>query len=728
MFRGPGASVPGKPPWDSQMSSAHTRRRARVDALLCLLVVILAVVALVISYAGRAVLHAQPFADRAVAALGDPAVQDDVADHVTDALVSSGGGDLVAVRPLVRALAGAAIHTRAFAALFRRAVVEAHTAVVERGGGTAFVNVADAGVLLQGVLQRLAPQAASQLGVERIARLLTLRPGGAALDAISVAKGLYAAVWALGLAAVVLAAAASGVSLDRPRTARQLGIGLAVGGLVLVALYLIGAAVVSAAAPTGRGGAAGALWRAFLAGLPVQALMLAAAGAVVAGAAAAWGRSDSELTGWRRWRSLLGAPVRSRLARSGLALVAGIVVLLEPAAALRVSILAAGLAILYTGAAGLLSELAGRPAVPDLRVRAHRLAGTGVVRLRALAPIAIGLLVAAAAIAVIAAGGGDEAPAATPQTCNGYVALCHRRLNDVVFAATHNSMASVTIKSWLFGQQDGTIRDQLQYGIRGLLIDTYYGEAAGDRVRTDLSTLPKRAAAEQQLGPAAVQAAESIRARIGAAPSGKRQIYLCHGFCELGAVTLASALADLRSFLVTNPGEVVIVVNQDEGVSPADIERAFTQAGLGDLIYRGQLGPFPTMREMIDSGQRLVVMAENDAGSIPWYHLAYRHALQETPFSFKTVEQLSDPAKLDESCRPNRGPASAPLFLLNNWVDTTPVPRASLADVVNAHAVLLRRAQTCQRIRHHRPTLVAVDFYRRGDVIGVVRALNRVGS
>ena len=27
---------------------------------------------------------------------------------------------------------------------------------------------------------------------------------------------------------------------------------------------------------------------------------------------------------------------------------------------------------------------------------------------------------------------------------------------------------------------------------------------------------------------------------------------------------------------------------------------------------------------MIDSNQRLVVMAENDAGDIPWYHLAYR--------------------------------------------------------------------------------------------------------
>ena len=190
---------------------------------------------------------------------------------------------------------------------------------------------------------------------------------------------------------------------------------------------------------------------------------------------------------------------------------------------------------------------------------------------------------------------------------------------------------------------------------------------------------------------------------------------------------MASALADLRAFLVSNPGEVMIVINQDEGVSPGDIERAFEQAGLLDLMYRGPLGPFPTLRAMIDSDERLVVMAENDAGTaIPWYHLAYEHALQETPFRFKNAAELTDASRLAASCRPNRGTESAPLFLLNNWVDTTPVPRASIAEIVNARAALLARAQTCERIRGLLPNLVAVDFYRHGDVLGVVDALNGV--
>ena len=91
-------------------------------------------------------------------------------------------------------------------------------------------------------------------------------------------------------------------------------------------------------------------------------------------------------------------------------------------------------------------------------------------------------------------------------------------------------------------------------------------------------------------------------------------------------------------------------------------------------MYSGPFGPFPTLREMIDSGQRLVLMAENKADDISWYPSAYRKALQETPFTFKSAAKLTDPSRLPESCRSNRGPRSAPLFLVNNWVDTTPIP------------------------------------------------------
>ncbi len=57
-----------------------------------------------------------------------------------------------------------------------------------------------------------------------------------------------------------------------------------------------------------------------------------------------------------------------------------------------------------------------------------------------------------------------------------------------------------------------------------------------------------------------------------------------------------------------------------------------------------------------------------------------------------------------------------------------PLLRPSLAAQVNADAVLLRRAQACRRLRDRLPNLVAVDLYRRGDVLGVVDALNGIAA
>jgi hypothetical protein len=690
-------------------------RHARLTDVLTGLAVVLAVLALVLAYAGRSILSGDAFAERSVATLNDQSVRDDVADHLTDAIVTSGNGDLAAVRPLVRAIAGGVVGSGAFAGLFRRAVLELHASLVAGHSSAILLTVADAGVLMQGALERLAPNVAAGVGADRLAKLGSVHPGSTVLAVIRFARRVYAVAWVLAVAAVVLAVLALWLSGDRRRTTRRLGLGLAFGGLATAALYLVGGAIAGRLAAPGRESAVAAVWRAFAHGLLVQALCLAAAGAIVAAVAMA-GEREAHGAG-------AGLTPAARAARSLLVVAVGVVILFEPATAVTVAAYGAGLIIIFYGAHSLIEVAVstGRPTGSSARRVAWKR------HLRRLAAPVLGLAAVAGAATVIATGGGDEAAAISPAACNGSAALCDRPLDEVSFASTHNSMASVTIPSWLFGQQDGTIKDQLAYGIRGLLIDTYYGYAVKGGVRTDLASLPKRELAVQAIGAPAVDAAERIRSRLGDQNLGRRQIFLCHGFCEIGAVSLSSALADLRTFLVSNPGAVVVVINQDEGVSPQDIERSFDQAGLLDLVYRGPLGPFPTLREMIDSGQRLVVMAENDAGTIPWYHLAYGQALQETPFTFKTASALTDPSELAASCRANRGPASAPLFLLNNWVDTTPVPRASLADVVNARATLLSRAQECRRIRHRLPNLVAVDFYRRGDVLGVVRALNGGG-
>ena len=92
----------------------------------------------------------------------------------------------------------------------------------------------------------------------------------------------------------------------------------------------------------------------------------------------------------------------------------------------------------------------------------------------------------------------------------------------------------------------------------------------------------------------------------------------------------------------------------------------------------------------------------------------------------RTLSQLTDPKKLARSCKPNRGSSSNPLFLLNNWIDTSPAPKPSNAEQVNAYRALLDRARKCERRRGQIPNLVAVDFYGVGDLMRVVDQLNGV--
>jgi hypothetical protein len=172
----------------------------------------------------------------------------------------------------------------------------------------------------------------------------------------------------------------------------------------------------------------------------------------------------------------------------------------------------------------------------------------------------------------------------------------------------------------------------------------------------------------------------------------------------------------MREFLVANPGEVVILVIQDEGVTPADVAACFEESGLLDLVYAGPVvKPWPTLGEMVINDERVVVFAENQWEGVPWYHGAFE-TFQETPYQFKTPEEFSNQA--------GRGGKNGSLLLMNHWIETTPTPLPSNAEIVNAYDFLLKRALACKKERRMMPNLVAVDFYRTGDLMQVVDALN----
>jgi hypothetical protein len=341
--------------------------------------------------------------------------------------------------------------------------------------------------------------------------------------------------------------------------------------------------------------------------------------------------------------------------------------------------------------------------------RSRRVARVG------LGVLLTGMLATAGAVLGPVRGGTAEA-----RKCNGRAKYCALRLDQIALPSTHNSSAS-RADGVRFPNQRHTMSRQLRDGIRGFQIDAFLGtvrrRAGHQAVFTDLNHLAN-STLEGALGPQAVAAATIARKRIGRPPRNAHyDVYLCHNFCELGAVPMLDEAKHLARFLDRHPHEIVVWVIQDE-LPAARLLPVLKASGLDQqLATLDPHQPLPTLGEMIDADHRLVVGLENgDLGpKIP--NLFASGLMQEVPYRFVRVDDLRAPA----SCRPLRGSPDAPLFQFNHWI--TPASfRASRE--VNAFSFLDGRARRCERERGRIPNLIAVDFYETGGLFRVTRSLN----
>jgi hypothetical protein len=305
-----------------------------------------------------------------------------------------------------------------------------------------------------------------------------------------------------------------------------------------------------------------------------------------------------------------------------------------------------------------------------------------------------------------------------PSACNGVPGLCARRLNEVFFAATHNSMAASTEPGWHFANQNYAIPRQLHDGIRALLIDVHYGvsDPATGRVRTDFAA--EGADANKVVGqvpPQALRVADQVAGGVGLGRvHGSPSLYLCHTLCELGAEPLGRELKAIGTFLDRNRDQVVMLIVEDYPPA-APISAAFASAGLSRYVATLHEGaPLPTLGELVKSGRRLVVFAENHGGKPDWYMPAFAF-IQDTPLGALHPGQLS--------CKRYRGRQGSPLLLVNHWIPPFP-PNAAVNAQIGRSFFLRPRIEQCERTRGARGAIVAVDFYQRTAVVSVVRALN----
>ena len=690
--------------------------------LLLVIGALLLFAALFALWAADALVDSDGFTERAVRALDDEDVQAFVSNFLVEDLIEQGEPSLIAGRPLLEAAVQAVIGSAAFEQLYETALRQTHRTLFS--DEPIVLQLVDASISVEVTLARFNPELAQSLPSLDSA-VIELADSEYVDTTLSIARTIRVLAAVLPLLALAAFAASWAVARGRRRALIRIGITVAVVAVLTIVTLDVGKAVLTEFAGGGlRGAAAGGVWDAFLGDLRAWSFALGAGGLVLAAASSSrLAGLDASETLLRVWR-LATAPQSNagRLVRAIAAVVLGWLALFRTDDLVTVVVALAGLAAIYLGLMELMrllwkeraataGEIARAAASAELRPQL-----SPGVRLAALAAlIAGGAVVVVLLLAGLGLfggnGGGDRVT-----LCNGHAALCDRPLNEVAFAATHNSMSAAS-EGWFFASHRDGIAEQLDSGIRGLLIDVWFGFPSLTGVATELLGKDREAMVEIY-GAEVVDARDRIAAGLG--PLEDRELYLCHGFCEVGATPLREALDDIRRFLATNPGEVLIVFIQDE--APAeDIAAAFAAAGLDRYAYAhpGRDAPWPTVGELVERNERLIVMTEAaEHAPVPWLHRGFELA-QETPFSFQSVDDLS--------CEPNRGAADAPLFLVNHWIeDIAPTPED--AELLNARDVLLTRLRDCAAERGQTPNLVAVNFYRSGDLLAVVDEINGVSA
>ena len=657
------------------------------------------------------------FGDRAAASLSDPRVAAYAADRITNAVLEQ-SPDLTAVRPLILGAAEGLATSEPMRGLVRAAARSAHRTFFAEGTRQVVLSVPDLGVLLRGAFQRASPDLAEQIPEQLQAVAASLEVGGGA----RIAVGLWELrdewrrlVRLLFLAGPLLLGLGIGLAEERRHGLVGAGVGLLGAGLLVAAALPLGslAATRFAEDPLTRGALAG-LWETCLAGLTGWGILLGGLGLLFTAASTSLLETFEPLVWLRRARRAIAEPPASKRGRLAWALgvlAAGLLTVLAPRLVLSGLAVVAGAAAALLGARELfrllLESVETSPALAEAGVAPRSLIRTLVV-----VGVALGL-----ATLWLALRNPLSAPRPTSvRACNGHLALCDRRVEEVTFPATHNAMSNTEIPDWMFPHHQSAIPRQLRDGVRALLIDVHYGFPGAARIKTDLSgNRPTKEVLEHALGREGLEAAMRIRERLVGADEGHRALYLCHGFCEIGAYELVPTLREIRTFLLQHPGEVLLLVVEDY-VTPEDLARAFADSDLEGFVYRGASGPpWPRLRELVAAGQNVLAFLESGRPGVPWLRPAFDH-IQETPYTFHSPEELS--------CRANRGGTAGSLFQINHWIETTPAPRPSNAELVNARDFLLSRARRCQRERGRLPNLLAVDFYRSGDLFEVAGELN----
>jgi hypothetical protein len=700
----------------------RTRTFGRWTArLLSLLGIALIILSLTGWWLTTRVLDDEGFGDVAAKTVHQQAVRDYIGDQATLQLARS-NKLITAARPVVAKAIAQALDTPAVLAAVHAFAAGAHHQIFQISD-TALSDAAagNAAATIKSTLEAVDPKLADKLPdnvLNATTNISQNRIVDAAARASTWVPWLYIPLGILGLGVLLLVLAKA----EEPvRATRFIGFTMALAGALPIGLGIATPlfAYLGANADPGRGPAVAAFIKVLLGRLVGAGWAMSIIGLLLAFAPGSDGATvGTRAARARSWLSWARSRPAWQLAGAGLAVAVAALLITRPHDLFYWVglILAAGACyVAFVVILGLLGVI-----VPGQRIRPIRKRQIGAVAAGMVACIALTTTATATAVEIT-----NQPGRANPRAdgCNGSIEVCFQPLNQVVFAASHNSMSS-SAYNFFGAEHTVSIPEQLNLGARALLIDAYYGYKDNGIVRTNLAGGANRADIQREFGTDAVKELDRLGALTGTADtSGKKNdVYLCHDYCELGAVKASTVFSQIDDFLNRNVTDLIILDVEDY-VQPADLEKALKAGHLWNRVYTPDLTkPLPTMLDLvnpiggtIERQRRVIVTSENYAHRAPWLLGSY-DLMQETPYTFTTINQFN--------CKPNRGSSTNPLLLVNHWLRPNGPPDPAEAAKVNSLQTLTTRMQRCEQARGRLPNILAVDFFAIGSTVKLVDDFN----